>query len=340
MADTTNLPVGMQTGTLSVNGPGTDVAGTLDGAGMALGDLVKQVGMAVAETQRRLNDSCAETANTLAGTLVDVVAVRHTHYNDNGTYASGGNINSRLPLANFMDPVNYHLADVRLQGMFYASEIKSASTTSTDTSRYSSSTSIHLGGFMSQPGLAAGVGAAADAARNGTGSGYASQYETGTQTGTASASEYQYGQVRMNAEMVPRNDIGVPKPRHVVRGPTLLLLPRGVATRPAVVAPEAPLQERSTVVRVSYRRRPTETAKEGSGIKDASFVVETGGLEWSFCDEDGVKNETVEYTRTDASGDLYFVVRRGFAPGADTAPRAWTLTARIGLVNASVSIML
>lgn len=340
MPEISNLPAGLESTALSVNGPGTDVANTLDGAGMALGDLVKQVGMAVAETQRRLNEACADTANTLAETLVDVVAVRHTRYNDDGSYHSGGNINTRLPLINFMDPVNYEMTDVRLQGQFFASEIKSANTTSVENTRYSSSTSVHLGGFFRQPGVAAGVNAAAAAAQTGSGTGYASLSSTGTETGTASASEYQFGQVRMNAEMTPRNDIGVPKPRHVVRGPTLLLLPRGIVTRPAVVTPDAPLQERSTIVRVSYRRRPANGAREGTGIKNASFTVETSGLDWNFCTSDGTVNETDAATRTDENGDLFFVVRRRFAAGDDVTQRAFALTARIGLVNASVSVML
>lgn len=334
------LPAGLESSTLSVTGPGTDVASTLDGAGMALGDLVKQVGMAVAETQRRLNDSCADTANTLANTMVDVVAVRHTRYNDDGSYNTSGNIVTQMPLAAYAEIVNYEVSELRLQGQFYASEIKAANTTSTDTTRHATSTSVHLGGWFQQPGVASGVNAAATAAQTGSGTGYSMQSHVGTMNGSASASEYQAGQVRMNAEITPRNDIGVPRARHVVRGPSLLLLPRGVTTFPAVVSAEAPLQRRSTVVRVSYRRRPTEGQQQGTGIKDASFVVETSGLEWSFCLENGTPDETSAATRTDANGDLYFVVRRNFAPGDDTTPRAFTLTARIGLVNASVAVML
>jgi hypothetical protein len=340
MPEFSNLPVGLESGTLSVTGPGTDVASTLDGAGMALGDLVRQVGMAVAETQRRLNENCAETANTLATTMVDVVAVRHTQYNNDGSYRAGGNINSRMPLINYVELVNYEVSDLRLQGQFYASEIKSASTTSTDNTRYASSTSVHLGGWFQQPGVANGVNAAATAAQTGSGTGYASQSHVGTMTGSASSSEYQAGQVRMNAELTPRDDLGVPKPRHVVRGPSLLLLPRGINTFPATVTEQAPLQWRSCVVRVSYLRRPTEGQQVGTGIKDASFVVETSGLEWNFCQEDGTVDETPASTKTNAAGDLFFVVRRTFRPGDDTAPRAFTLTARIGLVNASVAVML
>ena len=340
MPEINNLPVGLESAALSVTGPGTDVANTLDGAGMALGDLVKHVGMAVAETQRRLNEACADTSNKLASTLVDVVAVRHTKYHDDGRYESGGNITTKLPLINFMDPVNYEMTEVRLQGQFYASEIKSANTTSTDTTRYASSTSVHLGGWLQQPGVANGVNAAAAAAQTGSGTGYASQSQVGSMNGSASASEYQFGQVRMNAEMTPRNDIGVPKPRHIVRGPTLLLLPRGIVTDPATVTPDAPLRQRSTVVRVSYRRRPAEGQQEGNGIAGKSFTIETSGLDWTFCDSNGVPNETSAFTQTDNAGDLYFLVRRSCLPGEDTAQRAFTLTARIGLVNASVAVML
>lgn len=338
MPDTQSAVVQMETA-----GPGSNVGNKIDAAGMALGDLVKHVGMSVAATQQALNASCAATANALASTTVDIIAVRHTDYKDDGSYdETSGNIMMPLPLVNFVDPVNYEMTQVHLQGVFYASEIRTGSTSSTESSRYAGGASLHLGGFLSQPGVQNGLNAVTGQAVNGSGAGWGSQSSTATQSGAASRQETEFGQVRMSAEMTPRNDIGVPKPRHIIRGPSLMLVPQGIATVPAAPTPEHPLEERRTIVKVSYRRRPTETARNGAGIKDASFVVEAGGLDWAYCSQAGVVDEssTSTYTRTNADGELFFVVRRRFTPGEDITPRAFSVSARIGLVNSTVPVML
>lgn len=338
MPDTTSAPVVQQTA-----GPGTNVGDKLDGAGMALGDLVRQVGMSVAETQRRLNESCAATANALASQTVDIVAVRHTDYGDDGTYeATSGDITMPLPLINFVDPVNYEMTQVHLQGVFQATEIRSASNSSSGSTSYYGGSSLHLGGFFSQPGVGGGLNAVANQAASGSGSGYASQYTNSTQYGAASRQETEFGQVRMNAEMTPRNDIGVPKPRHIIRGPNLMLVPQGILTTPAAPTVDRPLEERRTIVKAVYRRRPSADAKDGAGIVGAWFVVEAGGLEWSYCNAAGVVDDSAisTYTKTDANGELYFAVRRRFTPGEDTTPRAFAVSARIGLVDSTVPVTL
>lgn len=322
-------------------GPGNNVGDKIDAAGMALGDLVRSVGMSVAATQRKLNESCAVTANALASTTVDIVAVRHTDFNDDGTYGdTSGDILMPLPLVNFIDPVNYEMTQVHLQGVFQATELRTGSTSSTDTTRSYGGASVHLGGFFSQPSLGGGLSAATSQVESGSGTGYGSVSSTSTQYGTASRQQTEFGQVRMNAEMTPRNDIGVPKPRHIIRGPSLLLVPQGVATTPPAPTAEHPLEERRVVVKATFRRRPTDDKPAGEGIKDASFTVETGGLDWSYCSAQGVVDDsaTSELTRTDANGELHFLVRRRFTPGEDTTPRAFAVSARIGLVNSTVPV--
>lgn len=324
-------------------GPGNNVGDKIDSAGMALGDLVKHVGMSVAATQRKLNESCAVTANALATTTVDIVAVRHTDFNDDGTYAeTSGDILMPLPLVNFVDPVNYEMTQVHLQGVFQATELRTGTTSSSDSSRSYGGASVHLGGFFSQPSLSGGLNAAASQVQNGSGTGYGSVSTTSTQYGTASQQVTEFGQVRMNAEMTPRNDIGVPKPRHIIRGPSLILVPQGVATTPPAPTAEHPLEERRVLVKVTYLRRPTEDKPAGEAIKDASFTVETGGLDWSYCNDHGVVDdtETSTLTKTNTSGELYFVVRRRFTPGEDVTPRSIAVSARIGMVSATVPVTL
>jgi hypothetical protein len=329
--------------TVETAGPGSNVGDKIDTAGMALGDLVKHVGVAVAATQARLNDSCAATANSLATTTVDIIAVRHTDYNDDGTYAeTSGNIMMPLPLVNFVDPVNYEMTEVHLQGVFQASEIRSASSYGTDSSRGYAGASLHLGGFFGGASLAGGLNAATSQAQNGSGSGYGSVSSTSSDYGSSSRTETEFGQVRMNAQMTPRNDIGVPKPRHIIRGPSLLLVPLGVATEPRTPTAEAPLEERRVIVKASYVRRPTAARPAGEPIANASFTVETSGLDWSYCSEAGVPDDSSAstYTKTKANGELFFVVRRRFTPGEDTTPRAFSVSARIGLVSSTIPVTL
>lgn len=344
MAETSNLPAGLRSATLAEDAA-SGLGGTLDGAGMALGDLVKQVGMAVADTQRRLNETCASTANALAGTMVDVVAVRHTEYDDEGNVVEGANITMELPLVGFVDPVNYEMSQVHLQGVFQASEFKSAHAGSSGGSHSHGGASLYLGGYGAGPGVAAGLNAAAGAAQGGAAGGYAygARSSSSAEYGGAYTHQREFGQVRMNAEMVPRNDIGVPKPRHVVRGPTLLVVPQGVASTPAHPTAESPLAERSSVVKVTYRKRPSQADTVGAPIAGASFAVEADGLQWGYCNAAGTvvdDSDVSTFRQTDANGVLYFKVRRVFAPGEDTAPRSFALSARIGLVQSTVPVAL
>jgi hypothetical protein len=337
MPDTSILPVGLQSTTLA-EGVGNTVGDKLGGAGLAFGDLVKQVGMSVAETQRRLNETCAATANALANTTVDVIAVQATEYGDDGSVDANRNITMPLPLVNFIDPVNYEMSEVHLQGVFYASEFKAANLTTTDSSRFNGSASLHLGGWFSGTSAGAGVTAAAAAAASGSGGSYNSATESATHTesGSATKQSYEFGQVRMNAEMIPRDDIGVPKPNHIVRGPSLLLVPQELKTLPQTPTAEHPLTERSVIVKLSYRRR------NGDAIPDASFAVETGGLPWNYCNAAGVVDETddSEFMETSSAGELYVKVRRTFTAGEDTAMRSFVVTARIGLIATSVPVNL
>ena len=346
MPDTNHLPVGLGSTTLA-EGAESTTAERLEQAGLALGELVKSVGNAVAATQRQMNETCAATANALATTMVDIVAVRHKEYEDDGSLSDTGNLSHKmpLPLVNFVDPVNYEMTRVHLQGLFYASDFRSASASSVDTSSAAGSGHLYLGGVFSSPALSGGLSSVAAAAQTGTGADYAygSQSTTSSQTGTASQQQYDYGTIRMNAEMTPRTDIGVPKPNHVIRGPSVLLVAQNVRQVPTTVTPDAPLQERSSIIHLTFRRRPTAAKPEGELIPGAGFTIEASGLTWEYCDAAGTVDESETSalrTTHEETGDLYFVVRRRFEPGADTAPRSFVVTARRGLLQTSIAVSL
>jgi hypothetical protein len=345
MADNQNLPVGAATTALA-GGVDGGVGDTTQAAGMALGDLVRQVGIAAAETQRRLNATCAATSTALAETMVDIVAVRHKEFNDDGTVRETGNITMPLPLVNFVDPVNYQMERMHLQGVFYASEFRAEGGTSSGGTTSAGNANLFLGapfgGQTLSGGLGAVSGAAAGGATNGSVSG--STASTGTQTSTSTQQDYEYGQVRMSTEMLPRTDIGVPMPIHVIRGPSLSLVPQGVTVTEVAATETTPARvaARASIVQVTYRRWPTATHPSGQPIAGASFTVEAGGLQWNYCTSTGTVDETAAATvrQTAADGTLYFVVRRAIAPGEDPTPRNFAVTARIGIVASTVPVAL
>ncbi|HMC17449.1 MAG TPA: hypothetical protein VKI18_17570, partial [Albitalea sp.] len=126
MATSMTLPFGAGTTTLALTGT-ADVADELSRAGMSFGKLVETTGRAVAETQLKLNETGAAMASTLATTLVDVIAVQESIYDDDGNLDDSHTFTRKLPLINFIDPVFYEWSAVRLQGQFSASELVASS---------------------------------------------------------------------------------------------------------------------------------------------------------------------------------------------------------------------
>src|SRR6185436_18496353 len=83
----------------------TDAGQDLAAAGASFGALMLGVGNAVAATQQTLTETSADTTSTLAQTLVDVIAVQETIYDDFGTITGSKSYTQKLPLLNFIDPV-------------------------------------------------------------------------------------------------------------------------------------------------------------------------------------------------------------------------------------------
>ena len=63
----------------------TKVGQDLTNAGSDFGALLLGIGNAVAATQQKLTETSADTTSALAQTLVDVIAVQETIYDDGGT---------------------------------------------------------------------------------------------------------------------------------------------------------------------------------------------------------------------------------------------------------------
>jgi hypothetical protein len=294
------IPVGSFTSTLAVGD--ANIQPEIDRAGRSFGNLVLTTGKAVAETQRRLNETGAATATALANTLVDVIALQEKVYDDQGNVSQVLNHVEHLPLVNFIDPVFYEWSQVRLQGVFTAKELASA--TSSSASDHQSDNKSGQGGLL----VIFGGGRTTFDAEGST-----------KETSTNSDSDLSFGNVRMNALLQPRQDVGVPRPTQVIQGPRLAIIHGSVTD----VREGTVLTARTMDVLIQYHRR------DGTPIAGKPISVETPGVSWSFT---GAQT-------TDASGNLQIQLRREFLDAdADRTQKDFVVTARIGIVQNSTTV--
>lgn len=294
------MPVGSFSSTLAVSN--ANVSDEISRAGASFGDLVLKTGQAVAETMKKLNETGAETATQLANTLVDVIALQEKVYDDLGTISEVKSHVQHLPLVNFIDPVFYEWSQVRLQGVFIAREFAAA--TSVDTSQSSSSDKSGQGGLL----VILGGGRTTFDAQG-----------SSTEFDSASDSDLSYGNVRMNALLSPRRDVGVPKPTQVIQGPRLAIIHGSKAD---VLDGDA-IKARTMDVLIQYHRR------DGTPIQGKSISIETPGVSWSF-----TGGQT-----TDAQGNVQIQLRRDFiGEEPDTSQKDFVVSARIGIVQNSSTV--
>lgn len=273
-------------------------------AGAGFGELVEHTGAAVAATQNLLNETGARTATALAETLVDVIAVQEKVYRDDGTLDTSVAHTRNLPLISFIDPVFYQWSSVRLQGRFYAQEFAAT----TDTHSYSSSGSSGYGnaGF----GIVFGVG-------------YMGAQSSSTTTDISSevTRDSSFGQMRMNALLEPREDVTIPKPNQVIRGPRLTLIQGAIED----VIDGGTLVGRTMSMLIQYNRR------NGDPIANKAISVETNGVSWSYA--------SGPTAVTDGDGQVEITLRRDFlGEEPDVSPLEFIVSARIGLVQNSVGV--
>jgi hypothetical protein len=295
--------------------PNTDVGKALTDAGSNFGALLLGIGTAVAATQQKLTETSAETTSKLAATMVDVIAVQETTYNDHGEITGSQAFTQKLPLINFVDPVFYEYPQVRVQGRFSIREIATSTESTTDVSSSGGGIGLSFNGVF------------------GGGGGFNSGSQTtnsSTETNVASS----VGQVRMFAQITPRTDVGVPKPTQVIVGPSISIIEgeikdtepvNGVET-PIVDADGTPMRTMSVIILLKK--------KTGEGIDGKHISIETDGTPWSYASG----NED-EVTGSAGAGNVAIKLKRLFptppvdAPPLDKSPKQVALKAYWGLVN-------
>ncbi|HLL48398.1 MAG TPA: hypothetical protein VK399_16970 [Longimicrobiaceae bacterium] len=360
MADTNTLPAGLGSAALTTTKPDADVGDEVGKAGMALGDMIKHVGKAVAETQAQLNKTMVETANRLAEARVKVVAVRERHYNEFGQVIMEGtspkvtNHHMELPAINFINPMAYQISGLRMQGEFQASEWKAHTESDTDLTSTGGRVSLFMGAPMGEAGgklmgIANQMGVSTlgmGLAETGIG-GSASFYHNNTHTNlkTDNTSDVSYGSMRMNALIAPAEEIGVPKPTQVFRGPSIGVLPGDPAMNDAKTSS-------SLDVMIVYRRPATTAEREEAPetsyvpIKEKFVIIEVPGCRWQYLDHPKEADKDIDEKLTGNEGTVHIRLSRDFplkdpadeASGFDTEQKSFVLSARVGMIRTDVTL--
>lgn len=293
--------------TLELSG-GADVNDASKKAGMSFAKLIETTGMAVAESQRLLNKTGADSTTALAGQQVDVIAAQINAYDDDGNLDAVGSrtIPMKLPLINFIDPVFYEWAQVRLQGQFVATEFVGSTETSTLAASASAS--------ASQTGLGFFLGA---------GRNRFSTRVAGSSSDVDTSRESSFGNIRASSLLVPKTDIGVPKPRQLVNAPSLALQIGADSVDPA----DANVKLKSVLVSC-YKK-----TGEPNANKTLPVSVEVSGAQWAL------QNPGAGFL-TDANGQVELVLRRPLPTPAgatvpDPTPVDVTVSLRLGMVSST-----
>ena len=312
---TTTIQTTPDAGALVDAAPSTNIGQALIGAGTNFGLLIGGIGDAVAAAQRKLTENSADTISELAATMVDVIAVQETIYNDGGTIIGSKSYTQQVPALNIFDAVQYDYTQVRVQASLTIDQIATATSSQTNVSTAGGNLGI---GFSGAFGLRGGAASSSSS----------TSVATDTDRSTA------VGRARMFSEMVPTPVI-IPKPTQVVVGPTLRII-------------EGPITNQfhtdgTTIIGRTIDVTVELVKKDGTTpIPKKVISIDTNGTQWSFKEGNAtIDDGGVEIVVTDAAGRVTLALQRLFplpapeAPAADTTPRQTTLTARLGLISNS-----
>lgn len=289
-----------------------DPANSLAEVGSDFGSLLLGVGNAVAATQQKLTETSADTTKKLANTLVDVIAVQQTGYDDNGNLRDAVPMKAKMPVITYVSPVYYEFPQVRLQARFMINEFAAAST-----SQSSSSSS----GFGVGVGISLQKKAFSAAASGG--------FTSGSQSTSVSSEVSQstaVGQIRMFARIAPREDVGIPAPLRVIVGPGIAILPGELQN--GAEPDGTPNRTLSIVIQLRNRN--------GEPIAGKPLAIDTEGTPWTFVPATA---KVTGATGTPEAGNLTILLKRTFpvppegAPPVDTTPKSVVVSAVLGAVS-------
>lgn len=310
----TQNPLALPTSVTLALAGSADVNDATKKAGLSFGKLIETTGLAVADSQRQLNDVGAASTSALSAQLVDVIAAQVNAFDDDGNLDAVGTktLTQKLPLVNFIDPVFYEWAQVRLQGMFFASEFESSTETS--------SSSVAVGASVSNTG----VGFLLGAGRNSFAFGARS-----SSTDVDTSVESSFGHIRASALLQPKTDIGVPKPRQLIDAPSL-----AVQVGPDVDDATEPGVRRKKLAILCNKR--DGSAQEAGKLLPLS--IEVLGALWAFDPA-----TPADAGKTVAGGSVPLLIKRVLPVPAgaelpDSTPVDVTVTVRLGVVSSTTVV--
>jgi hypothetical protein len=180
----------------------------LEKGGPALGSFVRAVGLAVADAQTKLDETFVKTAQALSNQKVNVVAVFEQEIDDNGQMTAGKAHVQELPSSYFLPVPSHQFSRVHMQAEMKVSEFNSANGMNIK----GGSSSFKLGAKasvgMTQPwNASAEVGFSTNSYNQAV--------------NTSASRDEAAGSLQLDATIEARQEIFLPKPLLVQKGPRL-----------------------------------------------------------------------------------------------------------------------
>jgi len=186
-----------------------DITDELEKGGPALGAFLKATGLAVADSQKALDASFRETAEMLSKQQVDVIAVFEQIIDDDGNMDAGIPKIQKLPLINYVMPVGYEFSRIYLEADMNVQEFNAAK-------------GMNIKGKSTSVGVKAGFKAGMFGASGGASTAI-SHSNFSRELDTSLAQDTAAGSLHIEATLEPRDEIALPSPLILQKGPKLAL---------------------------------------------------------------------------------------------------------------------
>lgn len=286
-------------------------------AAPAFGQFVKSVGLAVAEAQTSLDKTLVETAKALSDTQIDVIAVFEQQIDDNGQMEKGNVHKEKLPLVNYIMPTAYKWDRVYLQANMKVKEFNTS-----NGFNIQGKSSSFAAGAQANYGFA-GFGASGSVRYS------SSNYQYGGEI--SSATDEAAGDLQLEATLEPREDIQLPRPFVLQKGPRLKIT-AGARTDMLNEATPPEIIGRQVTLTADLK------SKENNALtgKQLEYSISQPLLNYETFDPDNPSQAT---NQTNAKGQLGIkLTRSGAAFDRTRAPEPVTVTVWLGLVSQQVVV--
>jgi len=292
-----------------------EITDELEKGGPAFGSFVKSVGLAVAEAQTNLDKTLVETAKALSDTQIDVIAVFEQEINDNGEMTTGKVHKEKLPLINYIMPTAYKWDRVYLQADMKVKEFNG----SNGFNIKGSSTSFTAGASGGYGLMQGGWNVRGD-----------TRFTTGgfqQSVDTSDSRDEAAGDLHLEAELVEREDIQLPRPFVLQKGPRLKVT---AGARSDIMNGATPPEAIGRQVTLTVELR--DKTNQPLANKQLEYKVSQPLINYSTTPANG---------QTDANGQLRIELKREGAAFDRTKPAEPVfVNVWLGLVNEQVSVAL